>query len=486
MKEAGDESKNKTPVAKLPENRNQATAADKSGNWRVRFADEEDWRATMARLKDWPAPTSRKELSNFLGTIAMFRDKISDYTAHIQPLLNLLRVGAVWRWDERESGSFDEIRHMIVLWLKRQQKLKLENGPKGGDDDLSDDDTVKPIKVTVDARGPRGIHIETPDEPIPLPAEKSYRLVSCGVDPNIAKVIADRCGDMQVPLSQRELMAVSRAVAHEIKKNTTKSRQPYVKPKMIDGVLAQSHELFPGMDDEDLQLDYDAVNLANVDMYGTFITAPANDEGVPEGALIVRDPLVEYLNSVPEDEEPKQVYQLSQELYVGNSSAPIRVIFPTVVGKERIESIMDSGSQIVSMAMATAVRLGIKWDVNMQIFMQSANGQLKQSVGLARNILFQFGDVRAHLQVHIFENPAYEILLGRPFEVLTKSATMNDGNGGCTLTITDPNTQARSTLVTHARGTYKIPTVEEVPDEDLPKPRPTLQKENERPNAQGF
>ncbi len=37
----------------------------------MRFADEEDWRATEAKFKDWPKPTSRNELSNFLGAIAM-------------------------------------------------------------------------------------------------------------------------------------------------------------------------------------------------------------------------------------------------------------------------------------------------------------------------------------------------------------------------------------------------------------------------------
>jgi hypothetical protein len=122
----------------------------------------------------------------------------------------------------------------------------------------------------------------------------------------------------------------------------------------------------------------------------------------------------------------------------------------------------------------------------MQIFMQSANGQMKQSNGLACNVLFQFGDVRAHLQVHIFDKLAYDVLLGRPFDVLTRSSSSNNGSGGCTLTIMDPNTQKRSTMVTHVRGSYKVPTVEEVPDEDLLKPRRNLGRENENPNGQGF
>jgi hypothetical protein len=281
-------------------------------------------------------------------------------------------------------------------------------------------------------------------------------------------------------------MAVSRSVAFHLKRNATKTRQAYIKPKLVDGVLAQELDLGPDLFGEGLQLDYDAVDLATVPIDSESISAPSNDEGIPEGSLILRDPALEYLISVPEDEIPKQLYQLSQEAFVAVPSAPLRVIFPVIAGKQRVECIVDSGSQIVSMSKAIAEKLGVTWDTEMQIFMQSANGQMKQSYGLARNVLFQFGDVRAHLQVHIFEKPAYDVLLGRPFEVLTRSSSSNDGSGGCTLTITDPNTRKTSTMVTYARGSYKVPTVEEVPDEDLLKPSRNLGSENERPNGQGF
>jgi hypothetical protein len=55
---------------------------------------------------------------------------------------------------------------------------------------------------------------------------------------------------------------------------------------------------------------------------------------------------------------------------------------------------------IVSMAKAVARHLGLTWDPSIQITMQAANRSLKKSEGLAKNVLFQFGDVSAHLQVH--------------------------------------------------------------------------------------
>jgi hypothetical protein len=110
--------------------------------------------------------------------------------------------------------------------------------------------------------------------------------------------------------------------------------------------------------------------------------------------------------------------------------------------------------------------------------MQAANRSLKKSEGLAKNVLFQFGDMSAHLQVHIMESPAYDILLGRPFEVLTKMVSPNQPDGECTITITDPNSGRKSSMVTWARGTYMPPTVEEVPDEDASPIKESTNKEN--------
>jgi hypothetical protein len=101
-KEATDKVKPRIPVAKPPENRTTATIADKDKNWRVRFADEEDWHATEVRLKDWPKPTSRNELSNFLGAIGRFRDKISNYAKYIRPLTELLRNDIEWTGVKRK------------------------------------------------------------------------------------------------------------------------------------------------------------------------------------------------------------------------------------------------------------------------------------------------------------------------------------------------------------------------------------------------
>ena len=94
--------------------------------------------------------------------------------------------------------------------------------------------------------------------------------------------------------------------------------------------------------------------------------------------------------------------------------------------------------------------------------------------------------MKAHLQVHVMENPAYDILLGRPFEVLTRASSQNDQGGGCTLTITDPNTFKKSTMVTWARGAYKPPGVEQVLDAEGPSSSDPACGENGSSRGEGF
>ena len=97
--------------------------------------------------------------------------------------------------------------------------------------------------------------------------------------------------------------------------------------------------------------------------------------------------------------------------------------------------------------------------------MQSANSQVELSEGLAKNITFKMGEVTAYLQVHVLNNPAYDVLLRRPFEVLTKSVAETLPNGEMLLTVTDPNTGKRLTILTFEQG--KGPNVQALPSEDF-------------------
>jgi hypothetical protein len=177
----------------------------------------------------------------------------------------------------------------------------------------------------------------------------------------------------------------------------------------------------------------------------TYTVNTVGEVGLPAGAVVVSDPVLQYLESLQPGENPLPIY-------VAHESQSLRVVHPVVNGLDTEECILDGGSQIVSMAKASAIRLNVSWDPGVQIHMQSANKQIEKSLGLAKNVPFKFGEITVYLQVHIIESPAYKVLLGRPFDAVTRSVYQNDETGGQLLTLRCPNTRKSVVMPTSERG----------------------------------
>jgi len=169
-----------------------------------------------------------------------------------------------------------------------------------------------------------------------------------------------------------------------------------------------------------------------------------------KGSIIVGDPVMQYLSALKPGEEPKQVV-------VAAESQALRTVYPLINGIGESESLLDAGSQIVSMAKTEAIMLDISWDPDITVHMQSAKKSLEKTLGLAKNVPFLFGAITVYLQVHVIANAAYKVLLGRPFDTVTESEVRNYKDGSQSLTLTDPNTGERCVMHTHERG--KAPTV---------------------------
>ncbi|KAI0753372.1 hypothetical protein C8Q80DRAFT_1096843 [Daedaleopsis nitida] len=119
-----------------------------------------------------------------------------------------------------------------------------------------------------------------------------------------------------------------------------------------------------------------------------------------------------------------------------------------------VECILDSGSQIVSCSVDKAHELGLSWDPTARITMMSANGEEQSTLGLARDVPMAIsGGITVYLQMHIVQNASYDVLLGRPFEVLLSAEIRNEANGRQTLEVTCPNTGKRIAMPTYAKGT---------------------------------
>ena len=84
-----------------------------------------------------------------------------------------------------------------------------------------------------------------------------------------------------------------------------------------------------------------------------------------------------------------------------------------------VECVIDPGSQIIAMSEDVCHDMGVLYDPTITLHMQLANGDVDKSLGLARNVPCRLGAVTLYLQIHIIRSPAYDILLGRPFDVLT-------------------------------------------------------------------
>jgi hypothetical protein len=99
-------------------------------------------------------------------------------------------------------------------------------------------------------------------------------------------------------------------------------------------------------------------------------------------------------------------------------SNALRAILLVVDGQDQVEAILDPGCQVVAMLEEVCNTLAITYDPNVRLSMVSANGGVNQSLGLVCNVSFLVGNITLYLQVHILRLPAYDILLGRPFDIL--------------------------------------------------------------------
>jgi hypothetical protein len=261
----------------------------------------------------------------------------------------------------------------------------------------------------------------------PGPAYKSRAPVEEAVD--IEKLV-ETVLDANVTVPLRSLAGASTAVREEIRKQVTRLRKPIDKATYWAALPPESK----------------VGNMVKIDHMpiSAYLMVEEVTEEMPEGHFVADDPVLQYLRQV-KDGDPG-------ELLVALDSAPIRSIYSVVnrVGQE--ECLLDNGSQIVSMAKRVAIKQGLTWDPNLVVNMESASNHVEKTLGMARNVAFLMGGLTIYLQVHILENPPYDVLLGRPFEVFTNSALKNAENGEVLLTITDPNTKRQVVMPTYERG----------------------------------
>lgn len=262
-------------------------------------------------------------------------------------------------------------------------------------------------------------------------SQTAYRTVIPIQNPQIATDIFARAMRSSITLSSEELLSLSPEVR-------TKYRDAISAKRIIQDTSSKDAEPNTQDVDHDLTTFHLSAELP-------FQNDPIGQQTPPPNSLIIPDPYEMYLNSLKPGE-------MADMLVVAKESHALRSILPLVDNREHVESIVDPGSQIIAMSEDVCHDLHLIYDPSIRLKMQSANGDIDESLGLARNVAFKIGDITIYLQVHVLRAPAYDILLGRPFDVLTESVVKNFKNEDQTITIHDPNTGRLATIPTMPRG----------------------------------
>jgi aspartyl protease len=278
--------------------------------------------------------------------------------------------------------------------------------------------------------------------PIPVNGKKSdpaYKTQPPIYNASVATEVYSRTMETPITITQRELLSLSSEVRAQIQAATTTKRMPVI-PKEKNSDTFNFLQ-FEDSDDED---------PAAIPEFPMLAIPHIQHRIPPKGALVIEDPIESYCKSLPPGELPDP-----DRLVVACENAAIRLVFALVDNNRKKECILDSGCQVITISKAISHELAIAYDPSFRIRMQSANGEYDMSLGLARNVPFKIGPVTFYMQAHVIDSSAYDVLLGRPFDILTKSVIRNFANEDQTITIHDPNTGQRVTVPTIARGSHR-------------------------------
>ena len=177
------------------------------------------------------------------------------------------------------------------------------------------------------------------------------------------------------------------------------------------------------------------------------LTPALSNAEPPPGAIIIEDPYKVHLRTAPEDRS-------SDCLTVAKESSALHTILPLINHNQFIKLVLDPGSQVIAMSEAACHALDLIYDPRIRLHMQSANREVDETLGLACNVSILVGDITLYVQFHIVRNLAYDVLLGRPFDILVESIVRNYSNKDQTITIHDPNSGRIATVPTFLHGTH--------------------------------
>lgn len=255
---------------------------------------------------------------------------------------------------------------------------------------------------------------------------RQYRTVAPIEDPTAAERIIQAILDRKSEFTTADVLAVSPDLRRQLRDKITPRRtDPEAGGARLGAFIS---ELLGVSDDEAL-------------------------EGISEGEQVL-SAAVDDRTAIEkvEDYYTSLLHSLPDSITVAAESASLRAVTPIIDTLWEVEAVLDGGSQLVAMSETVWRKIGCALDNTITVKVQSANGQFDRSLGMCHNVPFAIAGITIYLQVHVIRGAAYDVLLGRPFTILTEGALKDFQDGDQLLTITDPNSAAVVTIPTHDRG----------------------------------
>ncbi|KAJ3747439.1 hypothetical protein DFH05DRAFT_1521786 [Lentinula detonsa] len=381
--------------------------------------------------KSWTleiAPESPSLLSTSLpGNLAGIEvSRHTPYSIHAYQGPAMLAKSAAYLTDstvtDEERNELKEV--LMKMETRRVAKVRFERDPPPHTSQQPDPEPAQPIPNSPPAaKPPKPIIGKLPETYVP-PTERTV-----GAPPKDDRNYRFRAPIESEATIQRAIEAGMSTIV-PIRQDDLLAIAPDYRKKVRDSVMARRIAL-DGALTEDINLSY----MFNHNGYLNKPRTYKNSASV--------DLFQVFFNDMGDAEE-------GDGFYVARDSHSIRGI-NAIIGEHTVHCIDDGGCSIVAMSDVCANVLGIAFDPSKVIPLQSANGQTNYSLGLAKDVPFKFCGLTAFLQVHIVPSPAYDVLLGRPFQVLMQAVYKNFLSGDQHVTLTDPNTHNIITIPTVPR-----------------------------------
>ena len=210
-------------------------------------------------------------------------------------------------------------------------------------------------------------------------AEPAYKTLPPVHDPAIATQVYKRSMDTPITITQRELLSLSPEVRSQVRDVTTTKRIHRDGNNTAQNYLEEEN-------------NYDVQRLLQTVVEGQPAIAidQIQPDTPPHGSLITTDPVEVYYKSLREGETPDPSW-----LIVAMESGAIRSITALIDNRQKRECILDPGCQIITMSEQVCHDIGLAYNPSIVLSMQSANGNVDPSLGLAQNIPFHIGPITA-------------------------------------------------------------------------------------------